>query len=214
MDQRLHWEQVYQIRDDPELSWYQTRPLKSLGLIEGVRPLPRRVIDVGGGQSALAGELLSRGVDAITVLDISAAAIDRGRKRLGDLAQRVRWVQKDVLEEPDLGQFDLWHDRAVFHFFTQAADRRRYVAAAERSVIDGGHVVVATFSLTGPEKCSGLQVCRYDPESLAAEFGRGFEFVRSAIESHATPWGKLQDFVYVMLKRVDVSGDRGTTVRR
>jgi SAM-dependent methyltransferase len=201
MDRRAHWENVYQSKGDAELSWFQAQPGVSLALFDSIRPRPGRVIDVGGGQSALAGELLARGVDEITVLDISERAIERGRARLGERADRVRWIIADVLEARDLRTFDLWHDRAVFHFLTDATDRRRYFEVASRAVAPGGHAIVATFALTGPEKCSGLPVCRYDAVGLAAEFAPAFRPVGSSSETHTTPWGKRQDFTYALLER-------------
>jgi 2-polyprenyl-3-methyl-5-hydroxy-6-metoxy-1,4-benzoquinol methylase len=198
---REHWETVYRDKADAQLSWFQAEPSASLALIRSLRPAPRRVIDVGGGQSALAGELVSSGVEEVTVLDISDAAISRARERLGERATRVRWLTADVLESPDLGAFDLWHDRAVFHFLTDPGDRMRYADAVRRSVPSGGHVIMATFAPTGPEKCSGLPVRRYDARGIASELGESFRLLDSASESHATPWGKTQDFVYALLGR-------------
>lgn len=202
MSRAAHWENVYLSKADRELSWFQPSPSVSLDLIDGLVPRPTSVVDVGGGQSALAGELLDRGVTGITVVDISPAALERGRTRLGSRSGLVRWVAGDVLEAADLGPCDLWHDRAVFHFLTERADRSRYVEAAARAVAPRGHAIVATFALTGPEKCSGLAVMRYDAASLANEFRSAFELVTSAAETHTTPWGKPQDFVYVVLRRV------------
>lgn len=201
MTRQDHWEDVYRVKGDTELSWFQVQPAMSLSLIDGLKPAPSRIIDVGGGQSALAGELIGRGVAEVTVLDVSRAAIERGRARLGAIADRVRWVVGDVLDDLNLGEFDLWHDRAVFHFLTEPEERGRYLAAVSRSVAIGGHVLVATFALSGPERCSGLPVCRYDARRLADEFGPAFRLIRSAEESHATPWGKAQNFVYVLLSR-------------
>jgi SAM-dependent methyltransferase len=201
VDRRQHWESVYRAKGDTELSWFQARPGISLGLIDGLRPLPRRVLDVGGGQSALAGELVRRGIEDVAVLDVSSAAIERGKQRLGPLAERVRWIVGDVLEAQDLGEFDLWHDRAAFHFLTTADDRRRYAATLARAVCARGHAIVATFALSGPEQCSGLAVCRYDAEGLAGEFGAAFRLMKSVGETHTTPRGKKQDFTYVILER-------------
>jgi len=201
MHKKEHWERVYFTKDDTELSWFQAQPAVSLSLIDRLHPAPRRVLDVGGGQSALAGELMRRGVEQVSVLDIAASAIERGRKRLGPLADRVRWIVGDVLEARDLGECDVWHDRAVFHFLTDAEDRRRYVAVASGAVRPGGHAILATFAPTGPEKCSGLPVCRYGPAALEAEFAPSFRPVDSTTETHPTPWGKTQDFTYVVLER-------------
>jgi len=201
MNRRDHWESVYRDKGDCDLSWFQARPEMSLSMIDGISSPPRRVIDIGGGQSALAGELLARGVEAVTVLDISGAAIERGKERLGPLAERVSWIVADVLDSSDLGQFDVWHDRAVFHFLTGEEERRRYVAAAADAVFPGGHAIMATFALTGPEVCSGLQVRRYDAARLAREFAPSFQLLNCMAETHATPWGKTQDFTYVTLVR-------------
>lgn len=203
MDLRDHWNNIYQSKTDSELSWLQSEPAMSLSLIKSLEPAPRRVIDVGGGQSLLSGLLLNRYPSVeVTVLDISSAAMDRARRRLGVAAQKVQWIVADVLAVEELGSFDLWHDRAVFHFLTRPEDRRRYVSVAARAVVPDGHAIVATFAPTGPEKCSGLPVCRYDAASLAAEFGSQFRLVSSAAESHRTPSGKTQEFIYAILQRL------------
>lgn len=201
MDRREHWERVYVAKADGELSWFQSAPGVSLELIQGVVPPARSVIDVGGGQSALAAGLLAMGVERVTVLDIAPSALRRGRERLGAAAERVRWVEGDVLEARGLGPADVWHDRAVFHFLTEAADRRLYAAAVRDALRPGGHAVIATFAPSGPERCSGLAVRRYDAAGIAAEFGAEFELVNSATETHTTPWGKAQEFAYAVLRR-------------
>jgi len=202
VDRHQHWESVYRSKGDTELSWFQAQPAVSLSLIDGLTTAPQRVIDIGGGQSALAGELLARGIEEVAVLDIAGAAVERGRARLGPNADRVRWFVTDVLDAPELGEFDLWHDRAVFHFLTEPEQRLRYVAAAKRAVCSGGHAIVATFAPSGPEKCSGLPVCRYDASALAQQFAPSFGMVGSTTETHTTPWGKTQDFTYVVLRRL------------
>lgn len=200
-----HWETVYTSKSDAELSWTQAEPTTSLALIEGVCPAGRapagRVIDVGGGTSLLAERLVDRGY-AVTVLDISQAAMDRARLRLGSRASEVGWIVADVTTVPDLGTFDVWHDRAVFHFLTAAADRAAYAALLARTVPVGGHAVIATFALDGPEKCSGLEVRRYDGRALAAELGPRFHLLKSVPELHRTPWGAAQSFQYSLLERV------------
>lgn len=211
MDRRQHWQHVYETKADDQLSWFQPRPTTSLALIRAIVPAPASVIDIGGGQSSLAAALLREGVAHVAVLDISVVAIDRAKARLGQSADRVRWIVADVLEAPspdtqrpgapDLGTFDLWHDRAVFHFLTDSHDRQRYAQAAARAVRPGGHAVIATFAPTGPEKCSGLPVQRYDADALAAEFAPAFTPVRAESETHTTPWGKAQDFTCVLLRR-------------
>lgn len=201
MSLRTHWQQVYLTKPDAELSWFQAHPERSLAIIEAIAPPPRRAIDVGGGQSSLAGELLRLGVEEVTVLDISDAALERARARLGGDAGRVRWLAADVLDAADLDPVDLWHDRAVFHFLTDPADRTRYADIAARTVAQGGTLVLATFGPDGPERCSGLPVHRSDAESIAAAFAPAFEPVSSDRESHLTPWGKPQSFVYASLRR-------------
>jgi len=160
-----------------------------------------RVIDVGGGTSQLAERLLDRGY-AVTVLDISQAAIDRARQRLGARATKVIWMVADVTAGPDLGTFDLWHDRAVFHFLTEFEDRASYATLLARTIPIGGHAMIATFAPDGPEKCSGLEVRRYDGRALAAELGPRFQLVKSVPELHRTPWNAPQSFQYSLFERV------------
>lgn len=195
-----HWEKVYASKSDAELSWTQTEPAASLSLVAEAC-LTGRVIDVGGGTSLLAEKLLDRRY-SVTVLDISQAAIDRARQRLGARADEVGWVTADVTAAPDLGIFDVWHDRAVFHFLTASGDRAAYAALLARTVLVGGHAVIATFALDGPEKCSGLEVQRYDGGSLAAELGPQFHLLKSVAELHRTPWEASQSFQYSLFQRV------------
>ena len=195
-----HWDAVYTSKSDAELSWTQAEPATSLALIAEACSADS-VIDVGGGTSPLAERLLDRGY-AVTVLDISQAAIDRARQRLGDRATQVDWMVADVTASPDLGTFDVWHDRAVFHFLTASEDRAAYVELLARTVSVGGHAVIATFALEGPEKCSGLEVRRYDGSALAKELGPQFRLLKSIPELHRTPWNALQSFQYSLFKRV------------
>jgi SAM-dependent methyltransferase len=200
MSRKDHWDSIYSAKTDGEISWTQTDPRTSLSLIHEV--LPRgAIIDVGGGTSVLAQRLIEEGY-ALTVLDISQAALARSKERLGERATEVRWVVADVTGIDDVGRFDLWHDRAVFHFLTDPGDRRRYVALAERSVAVGGHVVIGTFALDGPDKCSGLPVERYDGRKLTEAFGDSFALKREIAETHVTPWGKPQRFTFALLERV------------
>ncbi len=202
MDRRKHWDEVYSSKGDAELSWFQEQPAAALKLIDALRPSPASVVDIGGGQSALAAALVARGVPGVTVVDISAQALERCKKRLGDAAAGVRFIVADVLESVDLGVHDLWHDRAVFHFLTQPQERAQYMRAAARAVRAGGHAIVATFAPDGPERCSGLPVCRYSAADLALEFAPAFALLNSVEESHNTPWGKQQQFVYAVFRRV------------
>lgn len=200
-ERRQHWQGVYVAKPDAELSWFQERPTASLELMRGLPELPRRAVDVGGGQSALAGEWLDLGVHEVTVLDISSAALERGRARLGARAAQVNWLECDVLAAPALGPFDLWHDRACFHFMVDAHDSSRYIRTMAAAVAPGGHAIIATFGPGGPEKCSGLPVQRWSGDALAAQCAPAFELVRSVVETHATPWGKAQEFTYTVLRR-------------
>jgi SAM-dependent methyltransferase len=195
---REHWESVYASKADAELSWTQVDPATSLGLIREVCPAGR-VIDIGGGTSALARRLLQSGY-SVAVLDISEAAIARGREQSGELAGRVQWIASDVTAIPNPGTFDVWHDRAVFHFLTDSADRAAYVKVLTRTIPAGGHAVIATFGLEGPEKCSGLEVRRYSSVTLAAELGKAWSLLKSLPETHVTPWGKPQAFQYSVFK--------------
>ena len=195
-----YWESVYASKGDRDLSWTQPEPLMSLSLIGEACPTGR-VIDMGGGASLLAERLLERGY-SVTVLDISKTAIDRAKNHLGDRARQIEWIVADVTENPQLGSFDVWHDRAVFHFLTASADRTAYTTLLARAVAVGGHAVIATFALDGPEKCSGLEVRRYDGQTLAAELGPQFNLLKSVPEMHVTPWGGEQSFQYSLFKRV------------
>jgi SAM-dependent methyltransferase len=195
-----HWESVYASKTDAELSWTQPDPHLSLSLIAEVCP-SGHVIDVGGGTSLLAGKLLDLGY-SVTVLDISEAAVKRARERLGPRAGMIHWIVADVTASPDLGSADVWHDRAVFHFLTNPADRAAYVTLLNRTVSVGRHAVIATFAPDGPEKCSGLDVRRYSGLTLSAELGPSFALLKSVQETHVTPQGKPQSFEYSTFRRV------------
>lgn len=197
-DEATHWESVYGKKKVDEVSWYRPHLERSLDFIARAG-LARdaAIIDVGGGASTLVDDLLDRGVTDVTVLDISAKAIEAAKQRLGARAGGVHWLVGDIttLELPAAG-YDFWHDRAVFHFLREPANRARYVAAARRALRPGGHIVVATFGPAGPERCSGLDVVRYSGDQLHGEFGAGFRKVESVTEVHSTPSGNEQQFVY------------------
>ena len=195
-----YWESVYVSKGDRDLSWTQPEPLMSLSLIGEVCPAGH-VIDVGGGASRLAERLLDRGY-SVTVIDISKTAIDRAKNRLRDRASQIQWIVADVTDNPQLGSFDVWHDRAVFHFLTASADRAADTTKLARTIAVGGHAVIATFALDGLQKCSGLEVRRYDGQTLAAELGPQFNLLKSVPEVHMTPWGGEQSFQYSLFRRV------------
>jgi trans-aconitate methyltransferase len=199
-----HWETIYRDRRSDELSWSQPEPATSLQLFDelGVRT-DDTVVDVGAGESALVDALLARGHRRITVLDVAQGALDRANARLRDVpgAGTVTWVAHDVLAWMPTATYGLWHDRAVFHFLTEPSDRSAYVDVATRAVASGGFLVVATFAPDGPEKCSGLPVRRYDADALASQFAPEFTPVTERRESHHTPWGAVQPFTWLALRR-------------
>ena len=198
MTNREHWDGIYGRKAADQVSWYRPHLEHSIGFIEDACVASDRgIIDVGGGSSTLVDDLLARGYRNVTVLDLSSTAIDVAKARLGARASEVHWIIGDITRvELPAHAYDFWHDRAVFHFLRDAEDRRRYVAAVQRALKPGGHVLVATFGPEGPEQCSGLDVVRYSPDGLHAEFGGEFNKVASVTEVHTTPWGSEQQFVY------------------
>jgi SAM-dependent methyltransferase len=198
MDAKAHWEHVYQAKRPEQLSWFQAEAKLSRELIGRLAPeRSSRVIDVGAGASTLVDGLLRDGYSRVTVLDLSAAALDQARQRLGADAGRVEWLEEDVLTAAlPRASADVWHDRAVFHFLTDPMDRARYVEQVRRVVRPRGTVLVATFADDGPNRCSGLDVRRYSPSDLHNEFGRDFRLRESRREEHHTPWGAVQAFTY------------------
>jgi ubiquinone/menaquinone biosynthesis C-methylase UbiE len=201
-DRKAHWEEVYSSRGATDVSWYQADPRLSLALIRAVAPAAGgRVIDVGGGASVLVDRLLDLPFGRVAVLDISETALAAARTRLGERAERVEWVAADVTDTQDVGTFDVWHDRAVFHFLTDAADRQKYADLARRTVPAGGHLIIASFADDGPKQCSGLAVCRYNAGSMAGELGEGFSLIDQAGETHTTPWDRSQAFFYGVFRR-------------
>jgi SAM-dependent methyltransferase len=202
-DRTAHWERIYGTRAPQDVSWYQAEARMSLALVRRVAPdVESPIIDAGGGASTLVDGLLEAGYRHVTVLDVSTAALAHARARLGSQSASVAWLVGDVLSiDFRPSGFDVWHDRAVFHFLIDAAERQQYVWQVSRAVREGGHVIVATFANDGPEKCSGLPVVRYTPDRLAEEFGTAFRLVDSAREVHVTPAGARQAFSYSVLRR-------------
>lgn len=200
-----HWEGVYRTKPTDQVSWFQTHAATSLRLIEDTgMGHAAAIIDVGSGASRLIDELWQAGFRQLTVLDISAAALQASRKRLGDaVAAAIDWRVGDVLTQPLPSQhFHIWHDRAVFHFLTQPAQQQTYVGQVRQSLKPGGYAIIATFADDGPERCSGLPVRRYSVEQLAATFGHQFELVHAERETHKTPQGNEQKFIYCVLRAV------------
>lgn len=197
-----HWQAVYQSRGEQQTSWFRPHLDEPLRLIDGLdlaRDTP--IIDVGAGRSTLVDDLLARGFGDISVLDLSDAALQDTRARVGDNLA-VRWLTTDILgANLPVGHYGLWHDRAAFHFLTWPEHRERYLAQAARSIGAGGYLILSTFAIDGPEKCSGLPVCRYDAASLAAVFAGAFEAVADSRETHNTPFATEQPFTCLLLRR-------------
>jgi SAM-dependent methyltransferase len=198
MDVRNHWENIYGKKPGDALSWYRPHLETSLGLIERAAPgCSASIIDIGGGESTLVDDLLARGYQNISVLDISQIAVDANKKRLGFASEHVRWIVTDITKTKlESCAYDVWHDRAVFHFLTASEERLAYVRQVANAVKPGGHVIVSTFGPEGPTNCSGLDVVRYDAESLHREFGVRFRLLQSSKELHRTPFDTIQQFLY------------------
>lgn len=209
MGPKEHWERVYSTKATDAVSWFQPRADLSLRLIgETGVPVSASIIDVGGGASTLVDDLLARGYSGLTVLDLSAAALSATRQRLGVRAEQVHWIEASITEyELPLHAYDVWHDRAVFHFLTSVEDRRAYVENSLRAIKPGGHLVIATFADNGPSKCSGLVVRRYSVEDLHAEFGESFTLIWYEHEVHRTPSGSEQQFVYCYCRKALATAD-------
>jgi SAM-dependent methyltransferase len=202
-DRKLHWENVYSTKGENDVSWFQENPAPSLELIHLVQAKQSdAIVDVGGGASRLVDSLLVDGFGDVTVLDLSAAALDTVRKRLGAKGNEVMWIAVDAtLWEPPR-TYDIWHDRAAFHFLTDAAQQAAYIERLKRALKMGGHLVMGTFALDGPEKCSGLPVARHSSDSLGELIGPGFELIDSRRHDHSTPWGSVQRFQFSTFKRI------------
>jgi SAM-dependent methyltransferase len=203
MDEERHWENVYSAKSPEEMSWYEPRLTTSLEwIIEAASSHSSSIIDAGGGASTLVDDLYADGFRSLTVLDISPAAIAKSRERLGAMAGEIRWVTGDVTRYslPN-AVFDVWHDRAVFHFLTVKEDRDSYVKCVMNALKPSGQAIIATFSINGPQSCSGLPVSRYDAPSIQEQFGEAFRLVKSATVKHHTPAGASQEFLYCRMTR-------------
>jgi len=198
-----HWQNIYTSKGENEVSWFQESPASSLALIAetGARPASG-IIDIGGGASRLVDHLIEQGFRDVTVLDLSAAALETAKARLGERADKARWLVADATTWAPSRTYDVWHDRAAFHFLTEEHDRDAYVTRLRKALKIGGHAIMATFALDGPEKCSGLPVMRYDATRLAQALGFGFNLLRSQPNDHATPWGSQQRFQFSAFQRV------------
>jgi 2-polyprenyl-3-methyl-5-hydroxy-6-metoxy-1,4-benzoquinol methylase len=202
VSRKAHWEGVYTTKGEREVSWFQENPAPSLELIAlAGLSADAAIIDIGGGASRLVDALVERKIGQVTVLDLSAAALDAAKGRLGARGGDVEWVVADVTTWKPSKTYDLWHDRAAFHFLTDASDRSAYVGHLKTAVRSGGHVILGTFALDGPERCSGLPIMRYDSAMLGAILGAKFDLIGFRRHDHTTPWGAVQRFQFSTFRR-------------
>lgn len=198
----VHWQNVYTTKAEAGVSWFQENPEPSLQLMAEVGATPASaIIDIGGGASRLVDRLIDRGFEDLTVLDLSGAALEAAKARLGGRAASVQWIVADVTVWEPSKAYDIWHDRAAFHFLSGHDDRVAYVARLTRALKTGGYAIIATFAPDGPEQCSGLPVVRYDADGLAQVLGPAFELVHTRRHAHATPWGSVQSFQFSVFRR-------------
>lgn len=201
-----HWEKIYKTKQPNEVSWTEEVPKTSLDFIHSFNlPKSARIIDIGGGDSRLVDFLLAEGFEYITILDISSKALERAQKRLGDRANKVIWIVSDITEFSADTTYDLWHDRATFHFLTADEQIVRYLSTARKAVKPGGYVTIGTFSTNGPKRCSGLDVKRYSEETLTKQLNEGFEKIRCITEDHITPFNTTQNFLFCSFRRTTFS---------
>lgn len=203
-ERKSHWEQVYRDKSPQDVSWYQATPTLSLEMIgaSGIAA-DAPLIDVGGGASTLVDHLLDQGYGDVSVLDISAQSLAHAQQRLGERARQVHWIEADVTQLVPARRYRLWHDRAVFHFLTDPADRACYRRVLERALGAGGQVIIGTFAPGGPGRCSGLPIVQYDAQRLQAEFESAFVLLETRTEAHRTPAGKQQLFNYFRCSKKD-----------
>jgi ubiquinone/menaquinone biosynthesis C-methylase UbiE len=210
MDRQVHWESVYREKAATAVSWYRPHLEVSLELIERLAESKRAaILDIGGGASTLVDDLLGAGFEDVSVLDIAEGALEVSQQRLAERAKRVKWFAADFLNaELEAHRYDVCHDRAVFHFLQTAEDKTAYFAQAERILRPEGRMILATFALDGPERCSGLEVSRYDEAAVKSVVGDRFEVMESRRDSHHTPAGKVQEMMYFVLRRGTSSSRR------
>lgn len=202
MERKDHWENVYQTKQDNDVSWYQEMPTTSLNLItKHLNATGDAFIDVGGGNSNVVSGLLQKGYQNLTVLDISKSAISRTRNKIGKASDSINWIESNILDFEPQQQFQVWHDRATFHFLTDETEINRYVQILKKAVSQKGKVVLATFSESGPLKCSGLEICQYSLGKIESIFGDDFNIIESFKEVHTTPFDTEQNFEYFVLEK-------------
>jgi 2-polyprenyl-3-methyl-5-hydroxy-6-metoxy-1,4-benzoquinol methylase len=202
MNRKTHWEDIYSDQSPLEVSWFQKEPFLSLQLISNTGfSTEAAIIDIGGGASLLVDRLVEQGFRHLAVLDISATALNHTKQRLGPAAKQIEWFETDVTSFQAPHQYDIWHDRAVFHFLTDATDRKRYVKTLKQTLKSGGNLIIAAFAIGGPTKCSGLDIVQYDAKKLIAELGDGFTLLEENSETHTTPTKQEQQFAYFRFVR-------------
>lgn len=203
MDRKDHWEKVYSTKGPADVSWYQPVPGPSLNFIEELGiPFDAAIIDIGGGDSLLSDHLLERGYTDITVLDISGAAIEKAKKRLGNKADGIHWIAADITAFRPDRKYDCWHDRAAFHFLTTEQEIQQYLQVAQQSIADAGKIVIGTFAENGPDKCSGLPVKQYSESTLTRMIRKGFEKIKCIYTDHITPFNTIQHFLFCSFKKI------------
>ncbi len=197
-----HWENIYSLKAEDEVSWFQPYPKTSMEFVELFNlPLNANIIDIGGGDSHFVDALLNKGYQNIYVLDISAKAIERAKQRLGEKASKVHWIVSDVTEFEPPVQFDFWHDRAAFHFLTTEDKIYKYVSIAEDAIKPDGYLILGTFSVNGPTKCSGLEIKQYSEASMSARFEVAFDRIKCITEDHTTPFNTVQNFLFCSFQK-------------
>ncbi|CAI2934778.1 class I SAM-dependent methyltransferase [Aminobacter niigataensis] len=196
-DRKSHWDTIYGTKAEDDVSWFQKMPEPSMTLLSLAGATPgQAIIDIGGGASHLVDALLDQGFGDVSVLDISQAALEANKARLGAAAQEVHWICSDATAWQPARHYDVWHDRAAFHFLTDPADQAGYMSALKQALVPGGHAIIGTFAPDGPEKCSGLPIVRHDAQSIGRLLGSGFELVDSCRHEHKTPWDSVQHFQF------------------
>lgn len=202
-DRQKHWENIYATKQLNEVSWYQPKPETSLDLIFKLNPQKNdAIIDIGGGDSFLVDHLLDMGFTNLTVLDISENAINRAKERLKDKADLVKWIVSDITKFEPSQQYDIWHDRAAFHFLTEEADRIKYIEISNKAIKPGKHLIIGTFSVNGPFKCSGIEIKQNNEESLTETFKEYFKKIKCEVSDHATPFNTVQNFIFCVFNKI------------
>jgi len=199
---KQHWENVFTSKSETEVSWFQSYPKTSIEFLELFQlPLTANIIDIGGGDSHLADVLLSKGYQNIWVLDISANALEKAKKRLGNKANRVHWVVSDITDFMPPVLYDFWHDRAAFHFLIDEDAINKYVSIAENAIHKNGYLILGTFSEQGPAKCSGLEIKQYNEASMSARFELAFDRIKCVMQEHTTQFNTVQHFLFCSFKK-------------